>query len=98
MQNALPIKNTGLLCLLLAALPLCAVARSKHESEAKREFKLENRCPSTGANSGVIGGGSAGLVTAYIAAALKAKVTLVEKHRPQALLAWVERFHAWWRG
>lgn len=28
----------------------------------------------------VIGGGSAGLVTAYIAAALRAKVTLVEKH------------------
>ncbi len=28
----------------------------------------------------VIGGGSAGLVTAYIAAAVKAKVTLVEKH------------------
>ena len=29
----------------------------------------------------VIGGGSAGLVTAYIAATLKAKVTLVEKHK-----------------
>ncbi|MFA7416557.1 MAG: FAD-dependent oxidoreductase [Rhizobium sp.] len=29
----------------------------------------------------VIGGGSAGLVTAYIAAALKAKVTLIEKHK-----------------
>jgi len=29
----------------------------------------------------VIGGGSAGLVTAYIAAAVKAKVTLVEKHQ-----------------
>ena len=29
----------------------------------------------------VIGAGSAGLVTAYIAAAVKAKVTLVEKHR-----------------
>src|SRR5487761_2605434 len=28
----------------------------------------------------VIGGGSAGLVSAYIAAAVKAKVTLVEKH------------------
>jgi pyruvate/2-oxoglutarate dehydrogenase complex dihydrolipoamide dehydrogenase (E3) component len=28
----------------------------------------------------VIGGGSAGLVTSYIAAAVKAKVTLVEKH------------------
>jgi pyruvate/2-oxoglutarate dehydrogenase complex dihydrolipoamide dehydrogenase (E3) component len=29
----------------------------------------------------VIGGGSAGLVTSYIAAAVKAKVTLIEKHR-----------------
>jgi pyruvate/2-oxoglutarate dehydrogenase complex dihydrolipoamide dehydrogenase (E3) component/membrane protein DedA with SNARE-associated domain len=29
----------------------------------------------------VIGGGSAGLVTAYIAAAVRAKVTLIEKHR-----------------
>ncbi len=29
----------------------------------------------------VIGGGSAGLVTAYIAAAVKAKVTLIEKHK-----------------
>ena len=29
----------------------------------------------------VIGGGAAGLVTAYIAAAVKAKVTLVEKHK-----------------
>jgi pyruvate/2-oxoglutarate dehydrogenase complex dihydrolipoamide dehydrogenase (E3) component len=29
----------------------------------------------------VIGGGSAGLVTAYIAAAVKARVTLVEKDK-----------------
>lgn len=32
-------------------------------------------------NMVVIGGGSAGLVTSYIAAAVKAKVTLVEKHK-----------------
>lgn len=32
-------------------------------------------------NMVVIGGGSAGLVTAYIAAAVKAKVTLVERHK-----------------
>lgn len=32
-------------------------------------------------NTIVIGGGSAGLVSAYIAAALKAKVALIEKHR-----------------
>ncbi|MFP3442189.1 FAD-dependent oxidoreductase, partial [Pantoea sp. SIMBA_133] len=29
----------------------------------------------------VIGGGSAGLVSAYIAAAVKAKVALIEKHK-----------------
>ena len=29
----------------------------------------------------VIGGGSAGLVTSYIAAAVKAKVTLIERHK-----------------
>ena len=29
----------------------------------------------------VIGGGSAGLVTAYIAATVKAKVTLIERHK-----------------
>ena len=29
----------------------------------------------------VIGGGSAGLVSAYIASAVKAKVALIEKHR-----------------
>ena len=32
-------------------------------------------------NIAVIGGGSAGLVTAYIAAAVKAKVVLIEKHK-----------------
>jgi pyruvate/2-oxoglutarate dehydrogenase complex dihydrolipoamide dehydrogenase (E3) component/uncharacterized membrane protein YdjX (TVP38/TMEM64 family) len=34
-----------------------------------------------GRNLVVIGGGSAGLVTAYIAAAVKARVTLIEQHR-----------------
>ena len=32
-------------------------------------------------NLAVIGGGSAGLVSAYIAAAVRARVVLVEKHR-----------------
>jgi len=40
----------------------------------KRPEKYDN-------NIVVIGGGSAGLVTAYIAAAVKAKVTLIEKHK-----------------
>lgn len=39
-------------------------------------------CPKTfDRNLIVIGGGSAGLVTSYIAAAVKAKVTLIEKHK-----------------
>ena len=40
----------------------------------KRPEKYDN-------NIVVIGGGSAGLVTAYIAAAVKARVTLIEKHK-----------------
>jgi hypothetical protein len=43
-------KSTALVCLLAAALPLCAFARSRHhESDAEREFKQEKVCPSTGA-------------------------------------------------
>jgi pyruvate/2-oxoglutarate dehydrogenase complex dihydrolipoamide dehydrogenase (E3) component/uncharacterized membrane protein YdjX (TVP38/TMEM64 family) len=48
-----------------------------------RAHKVYARWPRPGhfdRNLIVIGGGSAGLVTAYIAAALKARVTLVEKH------------------
>jgi pyruvate/2-oxoglutarate dehydrogenase complex dihydrolipoamide dehydrogenase (E3) component len=47
-------------------------AKTKHNWVKPKQF--DN-------NIVVIGGGSAGLVTAYIAAAVKAKVTLVEKHR-----------------
>lgn len=55
----------------------------------------------------VIGAGSAGLGTSYIAATIKAKVALIEKDRmgghctgcvpSNALLRWVERFHSWRR-
>ncbi len=49
----------------------------------KRKKVLSNyKKPETfDTNLVVIGGGSAGLVTAYIAAAVKAKVTLIEKHK-----------------
>jgi hypothetical protein len=48
--ECLVMKSTALVCLLVAALPLCALARSKHhESDAEREFKQEKACPSTGA-------------------------------------------------
>ncbi len=46
--------------------------------------KVYARWPKPGSfdrNLVVIGGGSAGLVSAYIAAAVKAKVTLIEKHK-----------------
>jgi hypothetical protein len=43
-------KYIGLLCLLAAALPLGASARTKPPADAmRREFKQENLCPSTGA-------------------------------------------------
>jgi pyruvate/2-oxoglutarate dehydrogenase complex dihydrolipoamide dehydrogenase (E3) component/uncharacterized membrane protein YdjX (TVP38/TMEM64 family) len=49
--------------------------------KARRVYKGWSRPASYDRNLVVIGAGSAGLVTSYIAAALKAKVTLVEKHR-----------------
>ena len=66
--------------ILLAILPFIArtivgmVQRSK-------VYKGHKKPKSFDANMVVIGGGSAGLVTSYIAAAVKAKVTLVEKHK-----------------
>ena len=65
---------------LLGVFPLIArklvdVVRSKKVFARWKKPKRFDR------NLVVIGGGSAGLVTAYIAAAVKAKVTLVEKHK-----------------
>lgn len=48
--------------------------------QTRRVYARFEKPPSFERNLVVIGGGSAGLVTAYIAAAVKAKVTLVEKH------------------
>jgi dihydrolipoamide dehydrogenase len=67
---------------LLGLFPLVAkkvLARIK----ARRVYApwSASRPPSYDYNMIVIGGGSAGLVSAYIAAATKAKVALVEKHR-----------------
>lgn len=65
---------------LLGIFPLIAkrivdiVKAQKVYAGWKRPAKFER-------NMIVIGGGSAGLVTSYIAAAVKAKVTLVEKHK-----------------
>ena len=76
------ILSSGLLgsFVLLGIFPLMAkklveiVRRNKVFANWKKPARFER-------NLVVIGGGSAGLVTAYIAAAVKAKVTLVEKHK-----------------
>ena len=65
---------------LLGVFPLIA----KKTLEAIKSRKVYARWPRPvhfDRNLVVIGAGSAGLVSAYIAAAVKAKVTLVEKHR-----------------
>ena len=65
---------------LLGVFPLIA----KKTLEAIKARKLLGRWPrpkSFDRNLVVIGAGSAGLVAAYIAAAVKAKVTLIEKHK-----------------
>jgi pyruvate/2-oxoglutarate dehydrogenase complex dihydrolipoamide dehydrogenase (E3) component len=59
---------------LLARKPIQAVRRRQVDVGWRRPRRFDR-------NLVVIGGGSAGLVAAYIAAAVKAKVTLVEKHR-----------------
>jgi pyruvate/2-oxoglutarate dehydrogenase complex dihydrolipoamide dehydrogenase (E3) component/uncharacterized membrane protein YdjX (TVP38/TMEM64 family) len=65
---------------LLGIFPLIAkklvetVRMNKVFASWKKPVRLDR-------NLVVIGGGSAGLVTSYIAAAVKAKVTLIEKHK-----------------
>jgi len=49
--------------------------------KARQVYKKWSKPARFDRNLVVIGAGSAGLVTAYIAAAVKAKVTLIEKHR-----------------
>jgi pyruvate/2-oxoglutarate dehydrogenase complex dihydrolipoamide dehydrogenase (E3) component/uncharacterized membrane protein YdjX (TVP38/TMEM64 family) len=65
---------------LLGVFPLLA-RRFLAWLEARRLLAPWPRPRCFDRNLVVIGAGSAGLVTAYIAAAVKAKVTLVEKHR-----------------
>ncbi len=65
---------------LLGILPLAA-RKIIDAVQARRVYARWKRPKTFERNLVVIGGGSAGLVTAYIAAALKAKVTLVEKHQ-----------------
>jgi len=65
---------------LLCIFPLLA-KRATDALKARRVYARWTRPARFERNLEVIGAGSAGLVSAYIAAAIKAKVTLVEKHR-----------------
>ncbi|MBE0468614.1 MAG: FAD-dependent oxidoreductase [Methyloprofundus sp.] len=59
---------------LIAKKLITAIGATKMYKKWQKPKKFDN-------NIIVIGGGSAGLVTSYIAAAVKAKVTLIEKHK-----------------
>jgi len=65
---------------LLGLFPLVA-GRITESLRANRVYAGWTKPHRFDTNLVVIGGGSAGLVTAYIAAAVKAKVTLVERYR-----------------
>ena len=65
---------------LLGVFPLIA-KRVMDALKARRVYAKWTRPARFERNLVVIGAGSAGLVSAYIAAAVKAKVTLVEKHQ-----------------
>jgi pyruvate/2-oxoglutarate dehydrogenase complex dihydrolipoamide dehydrogenase (E3) component/uncharacterized membrane protein YdjX (TVP38/TMEM64 family) len=64
---------------LLGIFPLIA-KKIVDAIKARKVYARWTRPAKFDRNIIVIGGGSAGLVTAYIAAAVKAKVTLIEKH------------------
>ena len=66
---------------LLGIFPLIGQEGRRHWSRPARSTRTGRSPARFDRNLVVIGAGSAGLVTAYIAAAVKAKVTLVEKHR-----------------
>jgi len=76
------IVSTGLLLsfVLLGLFPLIA-KKAVDLVKARRVYARWPRPDRFDRNLVVIGAGSAGLVSAYIAAAVKAKVTLVERHR-----------------
>ena len=74
--------STGLIVAftLLGIFPLIA-RRALEAVRARRVYSRWPRPARFDRNVVVMGAGSAGLVSAYIAAAVKAKVTLIEKHR-----------------
>ena len=70
----------ALALVLLGIFPLIA-KKTMDALNARKVYRRWERPRSFDRNLVVIGGGSAGLVSAYIAAAVKAKVTLVEQER-----------------
>ena len=66
--------------ILLGIFPIIA-KKIMDAIQARKVFARFDRPKSFDQNMIVIGAGSAGLVTSYIAAAVKAKVTLIEKHK-----------------
>jgi len=76
------ILSPGLLIsfVLLGIFPLIA-KKLINVIQARKVLKGYPKPATFDRNLIVIGGGSAGLVTSYIAAAVKAKVTLIEKHK-----------------
>jgi pyruvate/2-oxoglutarate dehydrogenase complex dihydrolipoamide dehydrogenase (E3) component/uncharacterized membrane protein YdjX (TVP38/TMEM64 family) len=66
--------------LLLGLFPLIA-KKAVEGIKARKVYARWKRPAKFDRNLVVIGAGSAGLVSAYIAAAVRAKVTLIEKHR-----------------
>ncbi len=76
------ILSPGLLLsfVLLGVFPLIA-KKAVSTIKAKKILKGYPKPATFDCNLIVIGGGSAGLVTSYIAAVVKAKVTLIEKHK-----------------
>jgi len=65
---------------LLGVFPLLA-KRIVAQFQRRKVYKLWTKPKQFDRNLIVIGGGAAGLVSAYIAAAVKAKVTLIEAHK-----------------
>jgi len=65
---------------LLGVFPLAA-KKTVDAARARRVYSRWKRPPRYERNVVVIGAGSAGLVAAYIAATVRARVTLIEKHR-----------------
>jgi pyruvate/2-oxoglutarate dehydrogenase complex dihydrolipoamide dehydrogenase (E3) component/uncharacterized membrane protein YdjX (TVP38/TMEM64 family) len=70
-----------LLSFLLLALFPFITKRIMASIHTRKAFKGISKPKRFDTNMVVIGGGSAGLVTSYIAAATKAKVTLIERHK-----------------